>query len=174
VDSSTGSSEPAQPPAPAPFSPIADVVDAGDDASGQSPAYADIRQLLLESNGTRARVTVAVTGAIPGALGEGEVQGVGIDFYRTDDGESDYQLYAIGSEEGWRAYLQTPEGLVQYPGSFAVGGRVLVFNVPWSALGGRKPADVDMFIDWSKRDTPLNKAGNDRAPQDGRIRVTPQ
>ena len=162
-----------KPPAEPAFRAIAGVADPGGDASGQSPAYADIRQLLIESDGTDARVTVAVAGDIPDALTEGEVQGIGVDFYRTDGTESDYQLFVDGDDGGWRAFLQTPDGIVQYPGSFGVGGRVFVFELPWSSLGGRKAADVDLFIDWSKRKSPLNDSGNDRAPQDGRVRVDP-
>lgn len=170
--------EPAKPkPSPKPaanaFEPQADVGDRDGDATGQSPGYADIRQLLIESNGQRARVTVAVAAPIPGALAEGEVQGVGIDFYRTDAKESDYQLFADGDASGWRAYLHTPDGIVQYPGTFGLGGRVFVFEVPWSALGGKQQADVDMFIDWSKESSPINRAGNDRAPNGGRVGVDP-
>ena len=168
-----GGSQPAPSPAPAPYTPVADVGDGDADASGKSPAYADIRQLLIQSNGTNARVTVAVAGQIPGALGEGEVQGIGIDFYRSDDRESDYQLFATGEDDGWQAFLHTPNGVVQFPGSFAFGGRVFVFEVPWRDLGGRKPADVNMFVDWSRRATPLNDIGNDRAPNSGRVTVDP-
>ena len=162
-----------EPPAHPAFRGIAGVADPTGDASGQSPAYADIRQLLIESDGRNARVTVAVVGDIPKALSAGEVQGIGVDFYRSDETESDYQLFVDGNDQGWRAFLQTPDGIVQYPGSFGVGGRVFVFELPWSSLGGRVAADVDMFIDWSKRKTPLNDSGNDRGPQKGRVRVDP-
>lgn len=166
------SPRPEPPPEPA-FRAIAGVADPDGDARGQSPAYADIGQLLIESDRRNARVTVAVVGDIPKALSAGEVQGIGVDFYRSDGTESDYQLFVDGDDEGWRAFLQTPEGIVQYPGSFGVGGRVFVFELPWSSLGGREAADVDMFIDWSKRRSPLNDSGNDRAPQEGRVRVDP-
>ena len=162
-----------KPPAKPAFRAIAGVADPRGDATGQSPSYADIRQLLVESDGKNARVTVAVADDIPDALAAGEVQGIGVDFYRSDDTESDYQLFVDGDDSGWRAFLQTPDGIVQYPGSFGVGGRVFVFELPWSSLGGRKAADVDMFIDWSKRKSPFNDAGNDRAPQEGRARVNP-
>lgn len=173
----TNRRSPAPKPPPstsAAFVPIADVVDPDDDASGESPRYADIRQLLIESDGKRARVTVAVAGAIPTSLGRGEVQGVGIDFYRTDDKESDYQLFADGGSDGWRAFLSTPDGVVEYPGTFGIGGRVFVFEVPWSTLGGKQAADVAMFVDWSRRGEPLNEAGDDRAPARGRVAVDPQ
>ena len=169
--------EPAPTPKPQPedeFTALAGASDESGDASGQAPRFADIRQLLIESDGKRARVTVAVAGRIPGALEADEVQGVGVDFYRTDERESDYQLFADGDDSGWRAFLHTPDGLVQYPGSFGIGGRVFVFEVPWSALGGKKAADVDMFIDWSKKGTPVNKATSDQAPEKDRMRVTPQ
>ena len=148
--------------------------DAAGDVSGQSPRYADITELLIESNDARARVTVAVASAIPDALDNGEVQGIGIDFYRSENAESDYQLFIDGGDEGWRAFLQSPDGVVEYPGSFGVGGRVFVLELPWEALGGRQPARVNMFVDWSKRDTPLNRVGNDRAPDEGKVRIDPR
>ena len=158
---------------PSPFRVVGKVADEQDDPSGSSPAYADIRQLLLESNGTAARVTVAVAGRIPGALADGEVEGIGIDFYRSDGRESDFQLFVTGNSGGWEAFLHTPQGVIGYPGRFAIGGRVLVFQLPWSALGGPRSADVGMFVDWSQERTVLNAVGNDRAPDDGRISVRP-
>ena len=157
----------------APFLVVGKVADEQDDVSGRSPAYADIRQLLVESNGTTARVTVAVAGGIPRALAEGEVEGIGVDFYRSDNSESDFQLFVTGNSGGWEAFLHTPQGVQAYPGRFAIGGRVLVFQLPWQALGGPKPADVGMFVDWSQERTVLNAVGNDRAPDDGRIPVNP-
>lgn len=156
------------------FQALGGASDARGDATGESPKYADITELLIESNGPRARVTVAVAAAIPDALDSGEVQGIGIDFYRSDDVESDYQLFIDGDDGGWRAFLQSPDGVVAYPGSFGVGGRVFVLEIPWESLGGRQPARVSMFVDWSKRDTPINRAGNDRAPDEGKVRIDPR
>ena len=155
------------------FRVIGNVADAQDDTTGQSPGYADVRQLLFESNGSDARITVALAARIPRVLEDGEVQGVGIDLYRSDDEESDYQIFVTGNSGGWEAFLHTPKGIVTYPGQFAIGGRVFVFELGWQALGGRKPADVSMFIDWSQERTILNAVGNDRAPNDGRITINP-
>lgn len=168
-----GGEQPRQ-PRQARFRPIGTVADAGGDASGESPAYADVRQLLIESNGATARVTVALDARIPTALADGEVEGIGVDFYRSDDRESDYQIFVDGGSDGWQAFLHTRTGVIDYPGRFAMGGRVFVFTLPWSALGGRKPADVSMFIDWSEERTLLNAVGNDRAPDDGRITIDPR
>lgn len=162
------------PSAPAPFRTVADAPDAPGDAGAQSPGYADVRRLLVESNGEAVRVSIAVNGDIPGALADGEVQGIGVDFYRSNDDESDYQLFADGGYKGWRAFLQTPKGLVPYPGSFAVGGQGLVFEVPWSSLGGAKTAGVSMFLDWSAESPVLNKAGSDHVPANGTYTVRPQ
>ena len=163
-----------RPPSEPTFRALGGASDARGDVTGDSPRYADITELLIESNGPRARVTVAVAAAIPDALASGEVQGVGIDFYRSEDVESDYQLFIDGDDEGWRAFLQSPEGVIEYPGSFGVGGRVFVLEIPWESLGGRRPARVNMFVDWSQRDTPLNRVGSDRAPDEGKVRIDPR
>ena len=167
--------EPSTPGQPAaPFRVVSAFDDPAGDASGQAPGYADIRNLLIESNGTAARVTVSVAERIPRALADGEVQGLGIDFYRSDDRESDFQLFLDGGSDGWLAYIHRPSGVEEYPGRFAVGGRVFVLTLPWSALGGARQASVSMFIDWSQERTVLNAVGNDRAPEDGRFTVDPR
>ncbi|HVM20345.1 MAG TPA: hypothetical protein VM307_10325, partial [Egibacteraceae bacterium] len=159
------------PPAPA-YRTAADVSDPEGDR-GRAPAYADLRRVLIESDGANARVSIVVAGRLPATLAEGEVQGIGVDFYRTNDRESDYQLFADGGSTGWEAYLHTPSGIGRFEGSFRMGGQMLVFEVPWSSLGGRKAADVSAFVDWSAQDRPFNRTGGDRAPDQGRFRVLP-
>ena len=128
--------------------PVGQAGDAGGD-HGSGPAYADLRSLTLEDDGTHLRLTVQVAATLPGTLGTGEVQGVGVDLYRLSRDESDFQVFLDGGEHGWRAFLQTPRGFVRYPGTLSVAGRTLVAVVPWSALGGRADAQVSAFSDWS-------------------------
>jgi hypothetical protein len=116
---------------------------------------------------------MVMMGDLPAALADGEVQGIGINFYRSESRESDYQLFADGGYKGWRAFLHTPDGIVAYPGTFGVGANVLVFEVPWSALGGKKAVNVGSFVDWSQKGTVLATSGNDRAPNDGTVTVRP-
>lgn len=160
-------------PPPSTLSTLAEVVDPQGDPSGDSPAYADVRQVLVQSDGEYARFTIGFAARIPAALQDGEVQGVGLDLYRSSDTESDYQLFADGGSDGWMAFLHTPQGIVTYPGSFQLGGKVLVFEVPWSALGGLKPAAMGVFVDWSEQRQVLNAVGNDRAPDDATVRIHP-
>lgn len=156
------------------FVELAGFADRAGDASGESPDYADVEGIVIDSDGTTARVTVVFAGSLPPALAVGEVQGVGIDVYRSAGRESDYQLFADGGERGWRAFLHTPDGVMAFPGTFRVGGQVMVFEVPWTALGGAEPADVTVFCDWSRQRTLLAAAGNDRAPNSGRVAVRPR
>ena len=116
---------------------------------GNGPAYADLGSLTLEDDGTRLRVTFELGGTVPGRLADGEVQGVGLDLYRSGRAESDFQVFLDGGSDGWHAYLQTPRGFVSYPGTLTVDGRMLVAVVPWSALGGRGGGQVSAFADWS-------------------------
>lgn len=128
--------------------PVGQARDAGGD-HGNGPAYADLSSLTLEDDGTHLRLTVQVGATLPGTLGTGEVQGVGVDLYRLSRDESDFQVFLDGGEHGWRGFLQTPRGFVRYPGTLSVAGRTLVAVVPWSALGGRADAQVSAFADWS-------------------------
>ena len=124
---------------------------AGDPSAdhGRGPSYADITALTIDDSKEEARIIVRLAGVLPGNLADGEVQGVGIDFYRTSSQESDYQVFLDGGTPGWRAFLQTPEGFIGFPGSFTVAGQELTVVLPWSALGGREDADVAAFADWS-------------------------
>ena len=116
---------------------------------GNGPEYADITAFTVQDSGEHAMVRVTVAGVLPGRLVTGEVQGVGVDVFRSDDMESDYQVFFDGGTHGWRAFLQTPDGFVEFPGTFEVSGRTLTAVVPWESLGGREDASVSAFADWS-------------------------
>jgi len=91
-----------------------------------------------------------------------------VDFYLEDTRESGFQLFADGSPEGWFAYLQTPKGFVEYPGSFAIGGSKLVFTAPWSSLDWPKGKFFNSFADWSRRGDVVNTSAQDNAPSIGK------
>jgi len=111
-----------------------------------------------------ADIGSAMTAAtVPGALADREVEGVGIDLFRSSSDESDYQVFLDGGRHGWRAFLQTPDGFVDFPGTFTVRGRTLQVAVPWSAVGGREDAEASVFVDWA--------SGVGRLSTDGTTRV---
>ena len=146
------------------------IADAGG-TSGSAPGYADVRTVTFIDAGDKVKVVVDVAAPFP-AFKTREVLGIGVDFYRTSERESDYQLFADGGINGWRAYLQTPDGFIEYPGTFAVGTTRLQFEVPWSSVGGEKPFRTAVFADWSSRENLLPQAGGDRAPDQGLANVT--
>jgi hypothetical protein len=125
-----------------------------DDATGDAglggPGYGDAVALVVEDLGARARVTVRTAAALPATLAPEEVMGIGVDFFRTNGTESDYQLFADGGSDGWRAFLQTPAGFVRYPGDFRLGDGTVQFEVAWSDLGGGPAGTVRAFVDWAK------------------------
>lgn len=170
----------AAPPPPSPSTQtrpgpvvLADVADPRRDAGLEARDYGDLTRVVFESQSDTLRVTVEVAGDLPARLGDGEVMGIGVDLFAGDGRESDHQLFADGGSDGWRAFLQTPEGFVAYPGSFGMGGRRLVFEVPWSAVGGRGEREASVFLDWSRERLPLNAQSFDRAPDRGRVRLRP-
>jgi hypothetical protein len=126
------------------------VDDPAGDAGVGAPKYADGILLTIEDLGDGARVTVRLAAALPAELADQEVIGIGVDFFRSNSSESDYQLFADGGSDGWRAFLQTPEGFVRYPGAFRLTGDQLQFEVPWSSLGGAPTGSVRTFVDWGK------------------------
>ena len=116
---------------------------------GAGPSYADLVSLTLEDDGTSLRVSVELGDTVPALLADGEVQGVGIDLFRSRADESDFQVFLDGGSGGWRGFLQTPRGFVRYPGTLSVAGSMLVTVIPWTELGGRSDAQVSAFADWS-------------------------
>jgi hypothetical protein len=160
-------------PAPAaPFRQLAAATDGtGDHGLGGKP-YADLTAVRVEDDGTSARLSVEVAGAVPSPLPEGETMGVGIDLYRAG-AESDYQVFADGGSDGWRAYFQDHEVFKPFPGRFELGGNRLVFVVPWSALGGRTSGAVAAFADWTKNDlVVVASTTQDKVPDRGHTPFT--
>jgi hypothetical protein len=116
---------------------------------GNGPGYADLTGVDFRGDQSTLTVTITVDAAIPAHLDRGEVQGVGIDLFRSSSDESDYQVFLDGGRDGWTAYLQGPDGFVEYPGGFGVADHAFVVRLPWTAVGGRRDADVSLFVDWS-------------------------
>jgi hypothetical protein len=153
-------------PSYGPFRVVGSVDDRAGDAGTGVAAYADLRSITVEDEGTYARFTVRMAGPIPARLPADETMGIGVELYRTRlQNESDYQVFADGQPDGWFAYLHTPDGFVRYPGTFGIGGDRLVFTLPWSALGGASSGTFAGFADWTRAETPTNRAGEDRAPE---------
>jgi hypothetical protein len=167
------SAGPAGGPPAAPFHQVGTTSDGRRDAGAATPGYADLRTVTVEDDGTNARVTVTFDTSVPGTLPADETMGVGVDFFRSAAQiESDYQLFADGEPDGWFAYLQTPKGMVRYPGTFGIGGRRLVFTVPWSSLGSPGSGSFSAFADWTRDTVPTNVSGEDHAPNLGTARFT--
>ncbi|MCA1832998.1 MAG: hypothetical protein ABR548_09205 [Actinomycetota bacterium] len=145
--------------------------DATGDAGSKAPAYADLIEVTVESDGTNARVTVTMNGDVPSPMPSGEEMAIGVDIFRTENQrEGDYQLYGSGDQNGWVAFLDTPRGFVKYPGTFQIGGPALVFTVPWFSLGSLRSAYARVFMDWDRNGVVLNDVGEDHAPDGGTFR----
>ena len=154
----------------APFHVIAALSDPRHDVGLEGPSDADLRTVTLADNGSSLRVMIVLDAALPQPTASDETFGIGIDLYHRGSGrESDYQLFADGEPEGWFAYLDTPRGFVQYPGTFGLGGNRIVFTVPWSAVGRPSEGRFSAFVDWTRRSSGItgNKASNDYAPTVG-------
>lgn len=120
----------------------------------------------MEDDGTTARIAVGFAGNVPAALVTGEIMGIGVDFYSGTARDSDYQVFADGSSDGWTIYFHTPSGLEDYPGFFRIEGPRLVFETAWSSLGDLRSGSFSAFADWSMSGV-LPAASADRAPDTG-------
>lgn len=158
---------------PAPHRRIGGGTDRDGDVGIQAPGYADLVEVTFVDEGERLRVRVEVAADLPRQLGDGEVIGLGVELLRAADGESRYQLFADGGADGWLAYLHTPEGFVEYPGTFAIGGRQVEFTVPWTAVGDPDEGPAWVFLDWSGPGPAgaVTVASEDRLPDDGDLHL---
>lgn len=142
--------------------------DAANDSGG--PAYTDVARVVIESDGARARISMTMHDAIRDPMPGGEQMAIGVDLYRTTaQAESDYQVYASGTPDGWVAFLDTPSGFVRYPGEFGIGGSTFIFTVPWSSLGRITRGYATAFMDWDRKGVVLNETAHDRLPDEGRF-----
>lgn len=142
----------------------------GDHGVG-APPRADAIALIFESSDEFVRVTAQLSGQPPAALAEGEIAGIGVDVFEDPAAiESEYQLYALGESTGWTAYLETPGGKVPYPGTLTLGENRLVWELPWSAIGGKRALFVSAFSDWSDGNGTF---GEDFLPDLGKVRLQP-
>ena len=153
------------------FETVGLLADDMDDAKPATPAYADAMSVEIESDGSSARIIVAMAGSLPDEMTRGEIEGVGVDLFRES---GDYQVFASGEPGGWYGYLYTPDGFVEYEGTFGVAGRTIVFTVPWSALGGDDPGTFSAFVDWTgPPENGTNDFSQDVAPEEGTADFTP-
>lgn len=144
---------------------LGEATDPAGDAGVAAPPSADVVRVLLVDEGASLRATIDMAGVIPERLGDGEAAGVGLDLYAAEsDRESGYQVFLEGSVDGWFAYLDTPQGLARFVGSFALADETFVITVPWSALGARKVGWFSVFSDSSSAVALAAISAEDRAP----------
>jgi hypothetical protein len=129
------------------------------DHGPEGPAWADLTAVEFVELGNDLRVTLQFAGALPATPAEGEVPLIGVNI---GEGEDGYQLFVEGGGQSWAAYLQTPQGFVQYPGTFQLGGRSIVLQVPFNAVGSPTRAPVRVFVEWSRKRLLLNATSEDR------------
>lgn len=137
---------------------------------GAGPEYADLVNGVFTDSGDRLAVALTLGAVVPGRLGRGELEEVGIDLFRISPLDAllghtgcDDEIRLEGDASGWRAFLRTQDGYVAFPGTFTVDGPTLRVVLPWRAVGGRRRADAEPFVDWS--------SGVGRLATDGATRV---
>ena len=167
---SGGTTTAAPPPAPGWTRATSYTDRTGDLGLTGGPSYADLTGVAVDENGSRVRFTVTVAGRLPASLPNGEVEGIGLDLFRSGRTESDYQLF-LDCGNTWRAFLQTPKGFVAFPGTMTVGDRTLTVEVPWSSIGGRGSFGLGLFADWSREGGLVNDSSQDSAPDSGSTQV---
>lgn len=160
---------PPAPTVPAPsgvFHPVGGINDAQGDLPPGAPAWVDIIGLVLEDDGATLRIRIDLADALPEGLRNHETARIGVDLFRGDDGETRYRVYVDGTRDGWLAYLQRPDGFVDYPGSATIAGGEIVLSLPASAVGNPVRGDWRAFAEWSDPGGGRRES-RDAAPDEG-------
>lgn len=138
---------------------------------GDGPGYADLVRVAFADSDAGLAVTITLAGVVPARLARGEMEDVGVEVFRISPldtilrrEDSDFQVRLDGGAYGWRAFLRTRDGYVDFPGTFTVSGRTLRVVLPWEAVGGPERAEVDAFVDWSSGVGRLATDGVPRVP----------
>lgn len=153
---------------------MARVEDARGD-QGDGPPYADLATVSFVDSDEGLDMSITLDAVVPGRLARREMEEVGVALFRVSPLDmllgrtaSDYQVRLEGGAYGWRAFLRSRDGYVPFPGTFSVSGRTLRVVLPWEAVGGRRRAEAETFVDWS--------SGVGRLSTDGvtRVRLVPE
>lgn len=157
---------PASSPAPEPGEDAEPVVllavgDRTGDHGLQGPDWADLTSVEFVELGNDLRVTLRFDARVPSSPPEGQVPLINVDI---GEGDGAYQLHvgSDGTGDGWAAYLHTPQGLVQYPGTFELAGSAIVLQVPFNTIGSPTRAPVRVLVEWSEDRTLVNASSADR------------
>lgn len=102
------------------------------DSSGERPSYVDIRRASIAGTKRMAVFAIRVEEAIPRPL-EGSGSNMTASFRLEMPDGSTHNLYAIGDHREWRG--EYDGGPV--PGNFSISGDLFVWEIRWSAIGGR-------------------------------------
>jgi hypothetical protein len=165
-DGSRKEERPEQPPT---FRSLVSKADARND-HGSGPRYADLSAFALQGSTRRLRIFVGFEGTVPDRLAEREVMGIGVDLFLQDTAESDYQVFLDGGSDGWVAYLQTPDGFIDFPGTFYKAEDGFVVTLPWSSLGDMRRGFVSGFADHSSASSTPAGSSEDFVPESDRLR----
>lgn len=153
------------------FRTIGSVDDRRGDAGTDARGYNDLVGVRIQDNGQEARLLVRLGADVPDRMPDGEQMGIGIDVYEEPGAEdSTFQVFAAGTSEGWQAFFETPNGFVEFPGTFGIGDDILQFVIPWEAFDDIRGSRFATFLDWDRQTLSVGIAGQDRAP-DGAARA---
>lgn len=85
----------------------------------------------MQGTARTLKLILRVDGAIERSLADGT--DMTVNFRLQMRGREEHEIYAIGTDEGWRADLDNSGS---FPGRFALAGDSFVFELPWARLGG--------------------------------------
>jgi hypothetical protein len=107
--------------------------DADSDAEthGDVPAYTEITRASVEGRGNSVRLTLTLAAFVPDAMPDGDTF-FNVGFRFKGKGHEERYVSADADQNGWHPSVRGSD----YPGSFSVSGATIVFELPWSAIGG--------------------------------------
>lgn len=134
--------------------------------SGLPPDYPDIVSARIQGSPKSFRVTLTFRSELPDRMPDDKtymVSGFGLTGTKKEGG---YAFGAQADTDGWRAYggKNDEDG---YDGKLSVQGRTMVFDTPWSAIGGPRSFEWYAQSTWFKSVATTTHYSLDNVPNEG-------
>jgi hypothetical protein len=134
--------------------------------TGIPPDYPDIVSARVEGSAKSFRVTLTFRASLPDKMPDDKtymVTGFGL---TGPKGENGYAFGAQADKDGWKPYGGKNDG-DGYSGKLSINGAVMVFDTPWSAVGGPRPFEWYAQSTWFKSLAGTTHYSLDNVPNEG-------
>jgi hypothetical protein len=116
-------------------------------SSGDVGGYPELTRAVLQGSAEGVTFDLGFAKTVPEKTPVRVQMTVALSIIDSEGGR--YLLNALGTEEGWSAYVVTAEGRADFGGAFDISGRKIRLAIPWTDLGGPRPFNWIVSSSWT-------------------------